>query len=206
MTQSGDGSDASTAGSDTAGEPGPSISYAVYECPECSTTVLGVYDEPPELSCHGCALEPVEESGIDHANPSLRSLLADVYQMPKTTIDICHFVFEAGAVSVAETAERFDYDRSTVSRYLRELESAGFLDRHTLNRAEGGTVHVYRAGDIEETRRAELLGFLDWAGQAARVMDEANEIKADCAEREGSLDRIFWDVYEERQTQSATNR
>jgi len=199
-TSTGEGESGSIDEQGIEGKPGPGVSYTVYECPECSTTVLGIHDKQPDLSCHGHPMEPVEESGIDHSDPEIGHLLTEVYEMPKMTIDVCHFVFETGAVSVAETAEHFDYDRSTVSRYLRDLESAGFLERHTLNREQGGTVHVYEADDIEETRRKELLGFLNWAGQAAMVMDEANEIKAQCAQQEGSLDQIFWDVYQEKRT------
>lgn len=206
MTDSGSGQTTSGEGGDETDEqaahrgPGPSVSYTVYECRECSTTLLGVHNESPDLSCHGQPMEPVEETGIEHSEPDLRHLLTEVYEMPKMTIDVCHFVFETGSVSVSETADHFDYDRSTISRYLRDLDSAGFLERHTLNREQGGTVHVYEAVDIEETRRNELLGFLDWAGQAAMVMDEANEIKAECVASEESLDQIFWDVYQERRT------
>jgi predicted transcriptional regulator len=207
MSQSGDSPDTeppkgnrSTGGQEGEQTPGPSVSYTIYECPECSTSVLGIHDESPALSCHGHELEPVEQSGIDHTDPDIRELLLEVYGMPKMTIDICHFVFETGSVSVAEAAKHFGYDRSTVSRYLGDLAEAGFLDCHTLNREEGGTVDIYEAGDVEDIWEQELVGLLDWAGQAARVMDEAKGIKADCVQREDSLDRIFWEIYQERRT------
>ena len=182
------------------GKPGPSVSYTIYECPECSTKLLGIHGESPELSCHGESLEPVRKSGIDHMDPDIRHLLTEVYGMPKMTIDVCHFVFETGSVTVTETAEHFDYDRSTVSKYLRDLAEAGFLERHTLDTEQGDTVRVYQASGVEDVWNDELLGFLHWAGQAAMVMDEAKEIKAECTQREGSLDRIFWEIYQERRT------
>ena len=185
---------------DSSTKPGPSVSYSLFECSECSTVVLAVENEATSLSCHGQPMEPIEEQGIDHTEPDLKDLLTDVYAMPKMTMDVCHFVFESETASVSEVADHFDYDRSTVGRYLQNLADVGFLTKHTLNREDGGIVHVYRAKPIDETRRAEMVSFLRWAGKAAMVLDEANEIKAECALSEGSLDQIFWDVYQEQRT------
>ena len=180
--------------------PGPTVSYALFECQECSTMALGVLDGEAELSCHEEPMERIDSDGIAHADPDLETLLTDVYELPPMTIDVCHFIFEEGMASVIETAERFDYDRETVSTYLDGLATAGFLDSHTLDKEDGGTVTMYRARGIETTRRAELVSLLRWAGKSALVLDEANEIKAECATRDGDLDRIFWDVYQERRT------
>lgn len=52
---------------------------------------------------------------------------------------------------------------------------------------------------MEETRREEIVGFLRWAGKAAEVVDEANEIKDWCLSHdERGLEEVFWEVYEER--------
>lgn len=180
---------------------GTSVSYTIYECAVCGTTVLGLHDDEPALSCHGEPLTPVSDPGIDHATPDLATLLIEVFEMPKMTIDVCHYVFEMGTASIEETADHFGYDRSTMSRYLRELADAGFIDRHTLNKESGGEIYVYEAMGLEETRRKELLGFLEWSGTAIQVMDEANEIKAACASStEEDLDEIFWELYQERRT------
>ena len=190
----------SEVGDSTTG-PGPSVTYELYECPQCETTALAIHGESAGLSCCGKSMEPLDERGLEHTQPDVGQLLSEVYEMPKMTIDICHFVFDSGSVTVADTAEHFGYDRSTVSRYLRDLADAGFIERYMLNREQGGTVHVYQARDIQQTRRAELLALLDWTGMAARVMDEANEIKAMCAkDDQNPLDQVFWEVYEEKRT------
>lgn len=178
----------------------PSVSYSLFECQECSSVVLGIHDGSAELSCHGEPMDPVDDSGIDHEDPDLDQLLTDVYGTPKMMMDMCHFVFEEGTVSVSDVAEHFGYERDTISDSLRELAGAGFLEQHSLNREDGGEVRVYSAKPVEETRRGELLGLLHWAGTSARILDEANQIKARCVEREDGLDQIFWDVYETERT------
>jgi predicted transcriptional regulator len=193
--------DATPEVSDEVSSSGPSFSYTVYECPNCSTKLLGVEAESPDLSCCGRSLEPVGESGLEHPKPELKQLLAEVYDMPKMSIDICFFVFESGSASVSDVAEHFGYDRSTVSRYLGELAEAGFIDRHVLNREQGGTIHVYKSKSIDEIRRDAILALLDWAGTGALIMDEANGIKADCIESDdGTLDQVFWEVYQQERT------
>lgn len=194
QSRSGNATDSSPEG------PGPSVSYGLFECQVCSSIVLGIHEDTVDLSCHGEPMEPIEEDGIDHTEPDIEQLLTDVYGAPQMMMDVCHFIFEAGTATVAETADHFEYDRSTVSRYLKQLSELGFLERHTLNREEGGEVYVYEARPLEETRRAELVSFLHWSGKATLLLDEANEIKAECADREEPLDTIFWEVYEELRT------
>lgn len=185
-----------------------SRSYILYECDECSATVLGFHDGSAELSCHGKPMVPADETGIGHAEPALEDLFTDVYGLPKETVDVCHFVFENGTASVSDTAERFGYDSSTVSSVLRRLAEAGFLERKrmSLSAKDGsdddsdeGEVEIYEAGSVEETHRAEMVGFLRWVGEAYEVLEGANRIKKACLEEDDyELDESFWEIYHER--------
>ena len=181
------------------GDTGPSVSYTVLECQECSALALRVHEGSAELSCHGQPMETVVKEGVEHRQPDLEQLFTEVYDMPRMVIDICHFVFEEGATTVEETAERFGHERGAVAEYLRELAERGFLERRSKDIGGGGEVHVYEAREIQEASRDEMIGFLRWAGRATEVVDEANRIKDWCLSHdEMELERSFWEVYDER--------
>lgn len=182
-------------------DAGPPLYYTLFECQECSALALGVHDGSAELSCHGQPMETVEEEGVKHEEPDLEQIFTEVYDVPRTIIDICHFVFEEGTTTVEETAERFGYERNSVAEYLHNLAEKDLLERRSKQVGDGGEVHVYEARDMEEASRDEMVGFLRWAGRGAEVLNEANEVKDWCLRHDDkSLERSFWEVYEERST------
>lgn len=182
-------------------DTGPSLSYTLFECQECSALALGVHDGSAKLSCHGRPMETVEKEGVKHQKPDLEHIFTEVYDMPTMVIDICHFVFEEGTTTVEETAERFGYERDSVAEYLHKLAEKGLLERRSKQVGEGGEVHLYEARDPKEASRDEMVGFLRWAGRGAEVLNEANEVKDWCLSHdEKSLEQSFWEVYEQRST------
>jgi len=199
-------SDGSEPNVSTPEHEGNSLTYELYECQTCSATVLGAHDDTAELSCHGEPMVPVDDTGIGHAEPDLEELFTQIYGLPRETVDVCHFVFENGTASVSETAERFGYDPETVSSVLSRLAEAGFLDKQKLSlgtvedETDGdGEVEVYEAGDVEETHRAETVGFLRWAAEAGEVLEKANRVKRRCLEDgDYELDETFWEIYHKR--------
>jgi predicted transcriptional regulator len=187
--------------SDDPPRPGPRFTYSLFECQECSALALGIRHESTQFVCHDEPMQPVEDDGIDHAEPTLDHLLLDVFDLPKFMLDICHYLFESDIATVAEIADNFEQDQETITNALQELVETGLIEHRELSREGDGHISVYVAKDIEETRRAELISFLHWAGQATMVLDEANEIKEQCLKEDNAgLHQIFWSIYTERRT------
>ncbi len=172
--------------------------YDVYECAECDNVVLSVGADDPSMSCHGEAMRPVRDVEMSVRPPDLRQVLLDAFGLPKAGLDICLCVIGEGPLSASEVAEKLDYDRSTVTRYLNDLVDLGLLQRSPLNRESGGVVNVYHSIDLERMRRDTLVGFYVWAGEAASLIEEANLTKKEYMSEnpDRSLPDVFWDGHD----------
>ena len=174
--------------------------YAIYRCTECENVVLSMQECGGGMTCHGDAMEPVEETAMDVEPPDLREVLLDAFGLPKAGLDICLCVIGEGPLSPAEAAEELDYDESTIRTYLNELVDLGLLQKSQLNREGGGFVSVYHSVDLEEMRKETLTGFYVWAGEAASLIEQANLTKEDYLDTEHNqrLDEVFWEQFEQR--------
>ena len=175
-----------------------SSEYDVYECPDCDSVVLAVGRDEPTLSCHGREMQPVTDVDIGVEPPEVKQVLLEAFGLPKAGLDICLCVIGEGPLSANEVADRLDYDRSTVTRYLNSLVELGLLRRSELNREEGGVVNVYHSVDVDRMRRETLVGFCIWAGEAAALIEDANLTKRDYLEEnpDRELPDVFWDSFE----------
>jgi len=171
--------------------------YSVFECPQCDNVVLALGQDDPPLSCHGEAMNEVRGCEMDVQPPELRQVLLDAFGLPKAGLDICLCVIGEGPLSAGEVADRLDYDRSTVTRYLNKLVELGLLERSELNREGGGIVNAYHSIDLSRMRRETLTGFAIWAGEAAALIEDANLTKQDYhAENDDrTLPDVFWDEF-----------
>jgi len=111
--------------------------YDVYECPDCDNVVLVVGSDDPPMSCHDQPMERVTELDMTVQPPDVRQVLLQAFGLPKAGLDICLCVIGEGPLSANEVAEKLEFDRSTVTRYLNEIVDLGLLRQSELNR-EGG--------------------------------------------------------------------
>ncbi|SIS13605.1 helix-turn-helix domain-containing protein [Natronorubrum thiooxidans] len=148
--------------------------YGIYECVTCSNVCLTIRDPPETMTCHGESMRRVTTCSIDVQTPEVESVLLEAFGLPKAGIDICTCVINQRAASASQVADLLGYDRSTVTRYLNKLVEVGMLDRHQLNREDGGVVNVYTGLPIEDVKRETIVGFYVWAGEAAKLIEAAN--------------------------------
>jgi predicted transcriptional regulator len=147
------------------------------------------------MSCHDEPMQRVTNVEMAVKQPDVKQVLLQAFGLPKAGLDICLCVIGEGPVSANEVAESLDYDRSTVTRYLKKLVELGLLRQHELNREGGGVVNVYQPVDLEEMRRETLIGFYVWAGEAAALIEDANLTKQDYLEDnpDRDLSTVFWE-------------
>jgi len=126
------------------------------------------------MSCHGEPMRRVTRCSIDVQTPEVQSVLLEAFDLPKSGIDICMCVIGQRVASASQVADLLGYERSTVTRYLNKLVEIGMLDRHQLNREDGGVVNIYMGLPIEEVKRETIVGFYVWAGEAAKLIEAAN--------------------------------
>lgn len=171
--------------------------YRIYECIECENTVFTVHTEVEDLQCHGEEMSEITEWDLTVDPPELRQVLLEAFGIPKIGLDICLCVIGEGPMSPNEIADRLDYDRSTISKYLNQLVDVGILRKSQLNRKSGGYVNVYHGGDIDRLRREMLVGFYAWAGEAAVLIERANTAKASYLEEDysDSFHELFWEEF-----------
>lgn len=171
--------------------------YRICECAECDNAVLTVHAGEAQPRCHGSEMSEVTDRDLSVNPPELRQVLLDAFGLPKVGIDVRLCVIGEGRMSPAEVADRLDYDRSTISKYLDQLVDVGILEKSQLNRKRGGYVNLYHGRDIERLRREILLGFYAWAGEAAVLIEEANEAKAQYIEENYSetFHELFWEEF-----------
>lgn len=179
-----------------------SSKYDIYECSDCENVVLVLGRDDPPMSCHGEPMELVTDSNISVQPPDIREVLLDAFGLPKAGLDICLCVIGEGPLSASEVAEKLDYDRSTVTRYLNTLLDLGLLERSVLNREDGGVVNVYHSIELERMRRDTLIGFYVWAGEAGSLIEEASLTKREYREQNRDKDRelpgIFWENFSDQ--------
>jgi predicted transcriptional regulator len=173
--------------------------YGIYQCNDCSNVALTLRDCNEGMTCHGEPMEEVTEVGMDVQPPDIRQVLLDAFGLPKPGLDICLCVIGEGPVSPTEVADKLDYDESTIRRYLNQLVDIGLLQKSQLNREEGGFVNVYHSIDLDEMRRESLIGFYAWAGEAARLIEDANLTKEDYRDEDHSegLTEVFWEHFDD---------
>jgi predicted transcriptional regulator len=171
--------------------------YGIYRCVDCANVVLTMQDCDGGMTCHGEAMEPVEEANLGIRPPDIRQVLLDAFGLPKAGLEICLCVIGDGPLSPTELADRLDYGESTVRKYLNELVEFGLLEKSQLNREEGGFVNVYHSIDLTEMREDTLVGFYAWAGEAASLIEEANLTKEDYqdTDHEDGLNEVFWERF-----------
>lgn len=169
--------------------------YSIVECIDCDNVALVIGRDNPPMSCHGEAMVPISDSDLSVQRPDIRDVLLSAFGLPKAGLDICLCVIGDGPLSANDVAERLEYDRSTVTRYLNDLVDLGLLERTVLNREGGGVVNVYHSIDLAQMRRDTLIGFYVWAGEAVSLIEEANLTKQEYQEQnpDRSLPDIFWE-------------
>jgi len=172
--------------------------FRIYECIECENIVFTVHTEVEQLSCHGEKMNEIAEWDLTVNPPELRQVLLEAFGLPKVGIDICLCVVGEGPMSPSDVADRLDYDRSTISKYLNQLVDIGLLEKSQLNRKSGGYVNVYHGGNIDRLHREMLVGFYAWAGEAAALIEEANEAKAQYSGEDYSenFHELFWEEFQ----------
>jgi len=169
--------------------------YDVYECPDCDNVVLVVGSDDPPMSCHDQPMERVTELDMTVQPPDVRQVLLQAFGLPKAGLDICLCVIGEGPLSANEVAEKLEFDRSTVTRYLNEIVDLGLLRQSELNREGGGVVKVYHSVDLDRMHRETLVGFCVWAGEAASLVEDVNLTKQDYLEEnpDQGLPDVFWE-------------
>lgn len=173
--------------------------YGIYECTDCENVVLSLNDAGSEMVCHGREMVEVTDCDLQVQPPELRRVLFEAFDLPKPGINICLHVVDEGPQSATQIADHLDFDRSTVSRYLNELVDLGLLEKRQLNRDGGGVVNVYHASDLQRMRHETLVGFYVWAGEAASLIERANEAKSTFSTEDGSTpsNGVFWEASED---------
>lgn len=172
--------------------------YGIYQCNDCENVALTLREVEEGMLCHGEPMEEVTEVSIDVRPPDVKEVLLDAFGLPKPGLDICLCVIGEGPTSSADVAEQLGYDETTVRRYMNELVDIGLLQKSQLNREGGGVVNVYHSIDITEMRTDTLIGFYAWAGEAARLIEQANLTKAEYLDEDYSegLNEIFWEQFD----------
>jgi predicted transcriptional regulator len=171
--------------------------YSIYRCTDCHNVVLSMQDCDGGMTCHGDAMEQVEESTLAVRKPDIRQVLLDAFGLPKAGLDICLCVIGDGPLSPGELADRLEYEEATVRRYLNELVEFGLLQKSQLNHESGGFVNVYHSTDLDQMREDTLIGFYTWAGEAASLIEEANLTKEEYQNTEynNGLNEVFWERF-----------
>jgi len=164
----------------------------LHVCSSCGS--LGVGGDA--MTCCDRPMRAVrgDESPVDP--PSLDGLLRSVFDMSETELDVCLCVMEGGELTVADLAERIDYDRSVVSRHLAHLVDLGVLERERRLLEAGGQVYVYTPSEPDVVRRRLTAAFVEWAGQATELVDSLGREKVE-AMVETDVDGPQWKLYRE---------
>lgn len=177
----------------------------IRKCQTCARVQVSVAS-PPHAQC--CCNEKGTElskaaikstlGDIPLESPALKPTIQHVFGLPKPAIDLSFWIAEQGPVSAEQTAEAFDYNKSTAIRYLNQLSDLGLLERAQLNRKEGGIVNVYQLAPSEQRMQTLLIGFFDWTGQVLNLlegMDQKLLERAGTDEQDGPDSRkcsVFW--------------
>lgn len=142
----------------------------VYECPYC-----GRFDTE-EMTCCGDRMAPLESDAV-FQEPRLEQVAKQVFAISANELAVCKVVMAEGPTTVADLADRFDYDRSTVSRHLGHLVELGLVEKDTEELPGGGRKYVYSTVPAEEVRRTFVLGLYAWTEEAFQLTEELSQGK-----------------------------
>lgn len=167
-------------------------SATLFECDSCGNLAIG----QEEIVCCGEAMKRVSNENIGVSEPSLNQLMRTVFDMSETELDICLCVMEGGEQTVAELAEKVDYDRSVVSRHLNHLVDLGVVDKQRRILKEGGHIYVYTPTDPAVVRRNLLGAFIFWIQGATSLIDSLSREKVEAIVKADAQDPQ-WEIYKE---------
>lgn len=172
--------------------------FSITECPACETLSMGEQDRPS--SCCDEPLDGVAVDDVEVESPALEELLAMVFGMSQTELDVCLCVMDVGETTTKEIADELGVDRSHVSRHLNHLLELGVLEKQERLLEGGGRVNVYTPASLETVRRNFTVGLFAWFSEATEVLEDLSREKveaiADLGEDEASM-TIFHDPDEE---------
>lgn len=172
------------------GNPQPAIE--LFECVNCGNLGFG----QGEMVCCDSPMESTTRDAVGVSQPSLDGVMRTVFGMSETELDVCLCVMEGGEQTVAELADRVDYDRSVVSRHLNHLADLGVVDKHRRLRREGGQVYVYSPTDPASVRRNLTAAFVVWAQEATSLVQSLSREKAEAMVERDTQDPQ-WQIYRE---------
>ncbi|MHC3438661.1 helix-turn-helix domain-containing protein [Natrialbaceae archaeon A-gly3] len=171
--------------------------HAVFACRTCDNFALGSRDFLQEQSCCTEPLREVTDADVDVTTPTIETVAQQVFGLPKNGFDICQCTAEEGATTVAAVANRLDYDRSVVTRYLNTLTETGLLQKTARIRKQGGKVNVYYPLPGDELERETILGLYLWSASAAETLRDTTQsnarVEMDSGQRTQKLATVFWE-------------
>lgn len=162
------------------------------ECGSCGNLAIG----HGEISCCDHAMAPLGDDLSGVPAPSLDGMLRSVFGMTGSELDVCLCVMAGGEQTVADLADRVDYDRSVVSRHLNHLAELGVVTKRRRIRKAGGHVYVYAPNAPDEVRRSLLGSFLAWVGAATAEIDALSREKVEAIVDAGT-DTPQWRIYQD---------
>lgn len=145
--------------------------FTVSTCRHCGSVTL----DNRRRECCGETMEPVTVDAVKE--PDLRTLVAQVFGISETGLDICVHLMERGEVTIDDIAAALDINRTTASRQLNQLQALGVIERREESLEDGGQRHVYTAASMEEVRRRHREAFLSWVSDAMTLLDDLDEQK-----------------------------
>lgn len=113
--------------------------------------------------------------------PELMSLLAQVFGVSQTGIDVCVHVIAEEQVTTDDIAAALEINRTTVTRQLNQLRELGVVQRREQSLTEGGQIHVYTPVPLEEVRQRHREGLLSWVTDAIALINELDRRKLEAA-------------------------
>jgi predicted transcriptional regulator len=162
----------------------------VYECRACGNVGLG----DGEIRCCGAPMERVDTAAAAVSHPRLDDLLATVFDMSDTELELCLCVMEGGELTVSQLADQTDYDRSVVTRHLNHLTELGVLKKQRRLLERGGEVYVYTPVPPERIRRTFKRLFLTWVLHSSRLLDDLRREKVESIV-DRHIDEPQWRIY-----------
>jgi len=160
-------------------------------CDSCGNLAVG----NGSISCCEAAMTPVEP--VDAvAEPELEELLAAIFQIADTELEVCLCVMEGGTMSVKELATEIDYDRSVISRHLNHLAELGVVDKQRRLIEQGGHLYVYQPVAPEQIRERLTAAFVTWVhGATEQIATLRKEKVASIAD---SDDQPAWTLFRDQ--------
>lgn len=130
------------------------------------------------MTCCGQPMEAFDRAAV-FEEPELEQVAKQVFGISPDELAICKGLKAAEPVTVAELANRFDYNRSTVSRHFDHLVELGIVHRERQKLRSGGRKYVYSMVSSEEIRRTFVLGLYAWPEEALQLTEELSTQKVE---------------------------